>query len=134
LYQNKNKHNKTSIKMNKKTKLAILLSVPILIGGYFIFKQLRGKKTYQEAVQENPPGTPENTPENATKWKKYKVTTLVTPLNIREQPTTSSAKIGSLLKGSIIWACASSTSGWMKYSADGSNESGYVSADYLTAI
>ena len=119
--------------MNKKTKLALLL-VPILIGGYIIYRQVRGKKTYQQAVLTNPPGTPENTPEDEVKWEKYKVTTLVTPLNIREQPTTSSAKIGSLPKGSIIWACASSTSGWMIYSADGSNESGYVSADYLTAI
>ena len=116
-----------------KLQKAALITVPILIGGYLIYKQVRGKKTYQEAVLTNPPGTP-NTPEDVTKWEKYKVTTLATPLNIREQPSTSSAKIGSLPKGSIIWACASSTNGWMIYSADGSNESGYVSADYLTAI
>jgi hypothetical protein len=113
-----------------KTQKALIIGLPVLIGGYLIYKQFRGKKTYQEAVIENPPGTEEQ----GEKFKKYKVTTLVTPLNIREEPSTSSAKIGSLPKGSIIYAAASSTNGWMIYSEDGSNESGYVSADYLTAI
>lgn len=115
-----------------KTQKALIIGLPVLVGGYLIYKQVRGKKTYQEAVIENPPGTP--TGEQGGRFRKYKVTTLATPLNVREEASASSAKIGSLPKGSIIWACASSTNGWMIYSEDGSNESGYVSSDYLTAI
>jgi len=117
--------------MTKTTKI-LLITAPILIGGYLIYKQLRGSKTYQEAVIKNPPGTPESQDTNA--FEQYKVTTLATPLNVRESASASSAKIGSLPKGSVVYARASQTNGWMEYSEDGQSVTGYVSADYLTAI
>lgn len=128
-----------------KTQKALLIGIPVLAGAYIIYRQFRGRRTYEQAVLDNPPGAPTGTTGTGStdggytggqggRFKRYKVTTLATPLNVRQSPTTSSAKIGSLPKGSIIWACASQTSGWMIYSEDGANESGYVSADYLTAI
>jgi uncharacterized protein YgiM (DUF1202 family) len=109
-----------------KTKKALLIGVPVLIGGYLIYRQFRGKKTYQQAVIETPPGTPESTPDSGC--VSYKVTTLATPLNVRDTPSTSGNKIGSLAKGTIVSAKASSTSGWMQLC----EQTGYASADYLT--
>jgi hypothetical protein len=134
-----------------KTKKILLFGVPILVGGYFIYRQIRGTKVYNKAkAQEDcckmtpiPSGCtgcegytgPEN-PENVLLigMKQYKVTTLSTPLNVRQSPSVSSAKIGSIPKGTIIYARASETSGWMEYSENGTDIIGYVSADYLTEI
>lgn len=110
-----------------KTKKALIIGVPVLIGAYLIFRQFRGKKTYQESVLTNPPGAPEKETEEIG-CPTYKVTTLVTPLNVRDTPSISGTKIGSLAKGTIVTAKASSTSGWMQLC----EQTGFVSADYLT--
>lgn len=128
-----------------KLQKGLLIGVPALIGGYLLYRQFRGTKTYQQAALDTPPGTPNqggnqggdpgtDVPNPTMNFKQYKVTTLATPLNVRQEPSTSSAKIGSLPKGTIIYARASQTSGWMVYSADGTSEDGFVSASYLTAI
>ena len=112
-----------------KTKKALLIGVPVLIGVYLIYRQMRGKKTYQEAVIAHPPGTPTSTTTPpADGCGSYKVTTVVSNLNVRQQPNTSSAIISSLPKGSTVSAKASSTSGWMELCS----QSGFVSATYLT--
>jgi len=110
------------------TKKALIIGLPVLIGVYLIYRQMRGTKTYQQAVKDNPPGTPETTQDAGC--VQYKVTTLATPLNVRDTPSTSGNKIGSLAKGATISAKASSTSGWMELCS----QSGFVSADYLTKI
>lgn len=135
-----------------KTKKALLFGIPILVGGYFIIRQFRGTKVWKKAKAEedcckmDPPcpdcgyvPRPEPDPINPEDviligMKKYKVTTLSTPLNVRQSPSVSSAKIGSLPKGTIIYARASETSGWMEYSENGNDIIGYVSADYLTEL
>ena len=116
--------------MTKKTKLAILFSAPIIIGAYFIYRQFKGKKTYTAAVKQQG-GQPNEQPNVQTPFAKYIVETLVTALNVREQPSVTSAKIGSVAKGSQIFARPSSTSGWFEYSSNGTTKTGYVSADYL---
>ena len=114
------------LNINKKTKLALLFGVPILIGGYFIYKQFRKKPT---PPNPNPPNP--NPPSSG--WTKYKVNTASTNLNVRSGANTSSGIVSSLAKGSIIWAKPSSTSGWHEYSSDGQTSSGFVSSQYLTS-
>ena len=108
-----------------KTKKALIIGLPILIGGYLIYRQIRGTKTYEKAVVD--PVDPKTDDDGCVS---YKVTTLLTPLNVRDTPSTSGNKIGSLAKGATISAKASSTSGWMELCS----QSGFVSADYLTKI
>ena len=141
-----------------KTKKILLFGVPILVGGYFIYRQIRGTKVYNKAKADedcckmDPPcddcGYVPRPEDPLPNINQYKVTTLSTPLNVRESPSVSSAKIGSFPKGTIIWAGASETSGWMKVYMEDENLSeamlaagvhkfnfyGYVSADYLTEI
>jgi uncharacterized protein YgiM (DUF1202 family) len=112
------------LNINKKTKLALLFGVPILIGGYFIYKQFRKKPT---PPNPNPPNP--NPP--SSDWKKYKVNTASTNLNVRSGASTSSGIVSSLAKDSIIWAKPTSNSGWYEYSSDGSTRSGFVSSQYL---
>jgi hypothetical protein len=64
-------------------------------------------------------------------WSRLTVNTQSSSLNIRQSPSTNSSVIGSLSKGSTIWARPSSTSGWHEYSSNGSSITGYVSSDYL---
>jgi uncharacterized protein YgiM (DUF1202 family) len=66
-------------------------------------------------------------------FQKYRVATSSSNLNVRSSPSTSSTSISSLPKNSIIWARESGTSGWMEYSSDGVNGSGYVSKMYLSS-
>jgi len=136
--------------INKKYKIA-LITLPVLIGGYFIYRQLRGKKTYEEAVMEadgesTGGSTGGNTGGGSTGggstgdpyklpnfYYKYKVVTLVSNLNVREEPSTTSSIVGSIPKGRIIALKPSSTSGWMSYGENPSNNivDGYVSAQYV---
>jgi hypothetical protein len=116
------------MKINKKLKTALLFGVPLLIGGYLIYKQFKGTGK----VRPNPkPPTP-NPPAPTTGWTRYKVITVTDPLNIRQSPSTTSTILGTLAIDSIIYAKPSSTSGWHEYSADGSTRSGYVSSTYIT--
>jgi hypothetical protein len=122
------------------TKKALLFGIPILVAGYFIIRQLRGTKVWNKAKADedcckmNPPCPGCDYVPRPDGLKQYKVTTLSTPLNVRQSPSVSSAKIGSIPKGTIIYARASETSGWMEYYENGIDIYGYVSADYLTEI
>lgn len=134
------------MKITKTQKIA-LIGIPALVGAYLVYRQFKGKKVYQESLEETncckikptPAGctgcgggyTPTNNDVNNTQFEKYIVDTLVTNLNVRQSPSSSSAKVGSLAKGTVINARPSSTSGWFEYSSDGAVTTGYVSADYL---
>jgi uncharacterized protein YgiM (DUF1202 family) len=118
------------MKLSKKTKAALLIGVPLLIGGYLIYKQLKPKPNPNPYVPTTPPITPPTPPPPAPtgSCRNYIVTTAVSNLNIRESTSTSSAYKGSLAKGSTVSAKQSSTSGWMEL-CDGR---GFVSGQYLT--
>jgi uncharacterized protein YgiM (DUF1202 family) len=115
--------------MNKKTKLALLFGVPIIIGGYFIFKQLKPKPNPAPPKPVPPPPPPE------AECSDYKVTTVSSNLNIRSSASTTSTIVGSLAKDSIVSVKASSTEGWMQLCDNGNGmplPNGYVASLYLT--
>jgi len=117
--------------MNKKIKLAILFGVPIIIGAYFIFKQLKPKPN-PAPPKPVPPPPPEPEPAGCSD---YKVTTISSNLNIRSGPSTTSTIVGSLAKDSIVSVKASSTEGWMQLCDNGNGmplPNGYVASLYLT--
>lgn len=116
--------------MNKKLKTALLFGIPVLVGGYFIYKQV-SKPT---PIKPTPTPEPTPTPNPTTEWSKFKVITVTDPLNVRQLPSTTSAVIDKLAIGSQVWAKSSSTSGWHEYSKDGSTRFGYVSSQYIQAI
>lgn len=118
------------MKLSKKTKAALLIGVPLLIGGYLIFKQLK-KPNPNPTPNTDPtdPTPPPPPPPPASGCSNYIVTTAVSNLNVRESPSTSSAIKGSRAKGSIVSAKQSSTSGWLQL-CDGSGY--FVSGQYLT--
>jgi hypothetical protein len=72
-------------------------------------------------------------PAPPTRWSSYKVNTSSSSLNVRNSPSATATIVGSLPKGSIIYAKPSSTSGWYEYSVNGlsSAVAGYVSSAYL---
>jgi len=118
------------MKLSKKTKAALLIGVPLLIGGYLIYKQLKKPKPIVNPNVPTPtPPPPPPPPPPSTGCSNYIVTTVSSNLNIRETPSTSSAIKGSLAKGSTVSAKQSSTSGWMQL-CDGSGY--FVSGQYLT--
>jgi len=121
------------MKITKATKITALFAVPLLIGGYFIYRQFSGKKTYDNAVKPPAPPKTGGAAPAPTAYSKYIVDTLLTNLNVRDTPSTSGAKVGSLAKGTEIFAKPSSTAGWFEYSANGTTSSGFVSASYLKA-
>jgi uncharacterized protein YgiM (DUF1202 family) len=106
--------------MNEKTKKALLIGVPIVIGAYLILKQFAKKPT------------PTNTTKTPNAFSKHIVTTMLSNLNVRSTPSTSGNIIDSLPKGTEIFARPSQTSGWSEFSTDGTNVAGYVSSDYIT--
>ena len=111
--------------MDKKTKVALLIGVPLLVGGYFIYKQLKSEDT---PTPPSPTPTPTPTPPAPASCSNYKVTTSTSNLNVRSKPNISASIVNSLAKGTIVSAKPSSTSGWMEL-CDGS---GYSSSSYLT--
>ena len=116
------------MKKNKGLKL-FLLSLPIAVGGYFIWKQFAPKKPKKEE-EVTPPPPPVVVGENG--FERYMVNTLFDPLNVRSLASTlSSAILLKLPKGTIIFAKPSSTSGWSEFSKDGKVRYGYVSSQYL---
>jgi len=112
--------------MNKKLKMGLLFGIPALVGIYILFKNKKGKETYNDAKKEV------LKQDNVDSFLIFTVTTLVTSLNIRQSHSITSQIIGKIPKGSLILARPSKTSGWMEYSEDGTNVLGYVSADYLS--
>ena len=113
-----------------------------IVGLVFIFKG-GGKKdepTPGPTPGPNPNPNPNPDPFNPTPtppvsgFSKYRVTTLVSNLNVRQSASTSAPVVGSLPKDSIVYAKPSSTTGWYVYSANGTTDSGFVSSLYLTKI
>lgn len=135
--------------MKKQYKIA-LIALPILIGGYLIYRQVKGRETYEDAVEDSTDddsatddsgnggsgngsgGGSGSGGGTNTGFAKYEVTTLVSNLNIRQEPSTNSTILTTVAKGKIIDAKASSTSGWMQVKVGSIN--GFASAQYLTKI
>jgi len=118
-----------NMKKNKGLKL-FLLSLPIAIGGYFIYKQFAPKKPKKE--DEVTPDKPPVVVVGENGFEKYMVNTMLSPLNVRSLASTlSSAILLNIPKGTIIFAKPSSTSGWSEFSKDGKVRYGYVSSQYL---
>jgi len=108
--------------MNKKIKLAILISVPIIIGGYLLFKKSKPNTQIQPPT---PPVPPVPAPAVCSD---YKVSTVSSNLNVRSGPSTTFTIVSSVTKDSIISVKSSTTEGWMQLCDD----SGYVASLYLT--
>jgi len=117
------------MKISKKAKVAALIGIPVLIGAYLIYKQLKKPSPITPITPAPPKPAPTPAPTPA-ECKNYLVVTNVSNLNIRKLPSTSSDIVDSLAKGSTVSAKASSASGWMQL-CDGR---GYVSATYLSII
>jgi hypothetical protein len=121
--------------LQKKSTRYVLFGLPILVGGYFIYRELIGRKNYKKDIQTQANlDTPETTPNIAPETKvfgKYVVSTLGGNLNIRENPSTTASIVGSLPNGEVINANPSATQNWYEYSKDGSTVTGYVSGSYL---
>jgi uncharacterized protein YgiM (DUF1202 family) len=115
------------MKLTKPLKTALVV-VPFLIGGILLIKYFRPKKQTPKPEPEPEP-TPPPTPSG---FEKYAVTTNTSNLNVRSGPSTSSSIVGTLVKGSEIFAKPSGTSGWHEYSSDGKTGSGFVSSQYVT--
>ena len=128
--------------MNRKL-IYVLIGIPVLVGGYFIIKMVRGKKRYSEDLVTNPPKDlvadntedevsqqPVNTTVAQQKFEDYIVDTLVSPLNVRVTPN-SAEIVTKLAKGSTIKARPSSIEGWYEVSQNGITTLGYSSAAYL---
>lgn len=76
---------------------------------------------------ETPP-TPEPPPPTELEW--YKVTATV--LNVRDAPSTSGNKVGSLSQGQVVQALEKNSDGsWIKILRESDNLTGWCSASYL---
>lgn len=113
-----------------KNKNLIIGSIGFLLAAVGIYFIVKGGK--QDADESIPTPTP-NLP-ILPKYQKYSVETLISNLNVRQTPSTNSSIVGSLAKGSIIFAKPSGTSGWYSYSEDGVKEKGFVSSLYIKPV
>ena len=118
-----------------KLMMYAIFGVPLLIGGFFLYKFIKSKNATDENT--NPPlknDTPKKNDGGGSSsgdYEKYIVATNKKPLNIRKSPSTSANILGDLSKGTSIMAKPSSTSGWMEYSEDGKTTYGFVSSQYV---
>jgi len=142
--------------MTNKTKIYIGIgSAVALVGGYFIYKAIRGKKpiinSFKDKTDEEKPPTKDETKTTTDGTiKSYRVTASV--LRGRSEPNDKSIIVARIPKGCIIEAVPSSTNGWMEmkgwvndgkcfyepngqYFNDNPNVGmGYVSSQYLKEI
>lgn len=114
-----------------KNKNLIIGGIAFLLAGVGIYFVFKGTKT--DSTAPTPTPSPDILPPTP-KYQKYSVETLVSNLNVRQSASTGSAVVGSLPKGTIIFAKPSDTSGWFIYSQDGVKDTGFVSSLYLKAI
>lgn len=119
----------------------ILLSLPLLVGGALIFFYYRKRKKLRSkykggsggGTSEGGGGTSGGGFGGSGSFDQvYYVATASTPLNIREEPSTSSARVGSLPRGSKVFGRSSSTSGWVEVSTDGFTSLGFASLLFLS--
>ena len=112
--------------MTNKTKIYIGIgSAVALVGGYFIYKAIRGKKpiinSFKDKTDEEKPPTKDETKTTTDGTiKSYRVTASV--LRGRSEPNDTSIIVSRIPKGCILEAVPSSTSGWMemiKWVSDG---------------
>lgn len=118
-----------------KNKNLIIGASALLLAGvglYFIFRGTKKNGT-PAVTPASEPGTTTPLPLE-TGYKKYTVETLVSNLNVRQSPSTSSPVVASLPKGATIFAKPSSTTGWFSYSEDGNKEKGFVSSLYIKPL
>ena len=129
--------------MTNKTKNLLVGGIALVLaatGIYFIVKG--GRKTQESGSggsgacggSGSGGGTPTPPPTPSSGFDKYEVATLVSNLNVRQSPTTTSSVIDSLAKGSVVFAKPSGTTGWYVYSKDGVVDSGFVSSMYLKKV
>jgi uncharacterized protein YgiM (DUF1202 family) len=124
--------------MTTKTKIIIGASVVALVGGYFIYKKLRGNKPFKTPVIDDTKSTTttDDTKQTTTTTDdniclKYMVNVSKGNLNIRKEPNVKSKIIGSIPKGKEKYAKKSNTEGWMELCEDGG---GFVSSQYLKEV
>jgi len=116
-----------------KTQKILLIAVPLLLGAYVIYKQLKGKETYEDAQEDIEEEVDTNEENGGGDCQEYIVTTMVDDLNVREQPSTSANIIDKAPKGTLMNLKPSSTFGWMAIcTAPNLPPAGYVSASYVT--
>ena len=107
--------------MTNKTKNLLVGGIALVLaatGIYFIVKG--GRKTQESGSggsgasggSGSGGGTPTPPPTPSSGFDKYEVATLVSNLNVRQSPTTTSSVIDSLAKGSVVFAKPSGTTGW----------------------
>lgn len=114
---------------NKKLIIGISAAALAVVGLFLVFKGMKKPEGDTTTPTPNPP-----TPTPPSEYNKFEVATLVSNLNVRQSPSTSSPVVGSLPKGTIIFAKPSGTSGWYAYSKDGVTADGFVSSLYLKTI
>ena len=126
--------------MTNKTKNIVIGATALLLAGaglLFIFKggsktSTKDDSTDNTSTDESTRGPVKDGTTNTTpKYEKYEVATLVSNLNVRKEPNTSSQVLDSLPKGSLIFAKPSGTTGWYAYSKDGVSDAGFISSMYL---
>jgi uncharacterized protein YgiM (DUF1202 family) len=108
------------------TQKIIVLTIPILLLGYFIYAEI--KKGKNKGGGTTPPDA------NCDAYKKYKITLTDGSLNIRPNPSTTQDPIGSLENGAIVYAKPSSTAGWLEYTTECKAVDGYISEQYTTLV
>jgi len=126
--------------MTNKTKNLLVGGIALVLAASGIYFILKGSKPPKSDNKDNSGGgdnggndsTP--TPAPSSGFEKYEVATLVSNLNVRQSPSTSSTVIDSLPKGSQVFAKPSGTTGWYVYSKDGVKDSGFVSSMYLKKV
>lgn len=126
------------MKQGTKTAVWVISILAFAVGGYFLYK-----KVIQPGMRKvkGDTGMPEDKKDTSIKdeikpipssgFDKYVVATKSANLNIRKGPDSASEKIGSLAKGSVIFAKQSATNGWHEYSENGTTLTGYISSQYI---
>jgi uncharacterized protein YgiM (DUF1202 family) len=114
-------------------RIASILGVATIL--YIVYKKVvrpivKEDKKDGLKPQDDVTSTPTPTPSNSD-YEKYIVTTQSTPLNVRETPSASGKKIGSLKKGQQVLLKKSKTDGWMELTTNGKVTMGYVSSEFV---
>jgi uncharacterized protein YgiM (DUF1202 family) len=122
-----------------------LYALPFLVGGALIYFYIRKKNKLKKKMSgtggtvtggTGTGGT--GTGGTGTGGSKDKfedvfyVATASSPLNVRDEPSTSGNKVTSLARGTKVLTRDSGTSGWLEVSTDGVTSLGYASTTFLS--